>query len=84
MPINPHCPGQDLRNWKPEDIAEVPCPHCGASVEIWKDEPVRTCTSCRQPVPNPRIRGGCAQWCPHSKDCQIAKRVLTPPQPPTP
>ena len=32
------CPGQDMRFWKPEDIFEAPCPHCGARMEFWKDD----------------------------------------------
>ena len=24
-----HCPGQDQRYWKPEDIFDVLCPRCG-------------------------------------------------------
>ena len=30
-----------MRYWKPEDIFTAPCPHCGAEIEFWKDEPVR-------------------------------------------
>ena len=81
-----HCPGQDLRTWKPEDIIEVPCPTCGNPVEIWKDEPVRTCRLCHNPVPNPRMNRGCAQWCSHSKECQASTTVnpeISPTPPPT-
>ncbi len=66
-----HCPGQDLRTWKPEDICDVPCPTCGNLVEIWKDEPVRTCPKCHQPVPHPRLNRGCLQWCVRAKDCRL-------------
>ena len=68
----PRCPGQDLRFWKPEDIYDVPCPWCQEEIEFWKDEPVRTCPSCRQAVPNPRINLGCAEWCLHAKECLSA------------
>lgn len=77
-----HCPGQDQRQWKPEDIAEVPCPRCGAAVEIWKDEPLRHCPQCKAAVRNPKIDPGCALWCTHAKECQIAPR--TPPTPTSP
>jgi hypothetical protein len=43
-----HCPGQDMRYWKPEDICTVPCPHCGVEIEFWKDEPLRLCSACRK------------------------------------
>ena len=33
-----------MRYWKPEDIFTVACPHCGAEIEFWKDEPVRQCS----------------------------------------
>jgi predicted RNA-binding Zn-ribbon protein involved in translation (DUF1610 family) len=65
----PRCPGQDQRYWKPEDIAELLCPACGQSVEIWKDEPARACPKCGTMVRNPRLDPACAQWCPHAKDC---------------
>lgn len=63
------CPGQDPQRWKPEDIADVPCPHCGVLVEIWKDEPLRTCPACKGNVPNPRLDMGCAAWCASAKEC---------------
>lgn len=63
------CPGQDQRNWQPEDIMEVPCPRCRALVEIWKDEPVRLCPQCQTPVRNPRLNPGCAKWCSKAAEC---------------
>lgn len=32
--------------WRPEDVYEVNCPHCRASVEFFKDDPGRKCASC--------------------------------------
>jgi hypothetical protein len=50
---DPKCPGQDQRFWKPQDIFDVICPHCGHEIEFWKDEPVRNCDECKRPVCNP-------------------------------
>jgi len=68
MPID-RCPGQDKRFWKPDDIFESPCPHCGAMIEFWKDEPRRRCRSCGQTAPNPKFDLGCATWCPYAAAC---------------
>jgi predicted amidophosphoribosyltransferase len=58
-----------MRNWKPEDIFTVACPHCQAEIEFWKDEPVRLCSACRKEVRNPRIDQGCTEWCKHGPQC---------------
>jgi hypothetical protein len=63
------CPGQDQRYWKPEDIFFAPCPACGAQIEFWKDEPLRTCPGCQRGVRNPRLDLGCADHCKHGPDC---------------
>ena len=67
--MDEHCPGTDMRYWKPEDIACIPCPVCGAEVEIWKDEPMRHCPSCKQPVRNPRMPADCENWCSLALHC---------------
>jgi putative nucleotidyltransferase with HDIG domain len=64
-----NCPGQDKRFWRPEDIFEAPCPHCGAAVEFWKDDPQRRCRQCSRFVRNPKIDLGCAKWCKYAKEC---------------
>jgi hypothetical protein len=66
----PHCPGQDMRFWKPEDIYNVDCPFCQTAIEFWKDEPMRICPECKNPVPNPKIDSGCQDWCNSKGDCQ--------------
>jgi hypothetical protein len=66
----PHCPGQDMRFWKPKDIFDVRCPYCGAEIEFWKDDPLRYCPGCGETVSNPRIDLGCAKWCKYVKECQ--------------
>ena len=64
-----HCPGQDQRYWKPEDIFQVACPLCGEEIEFWKDEPVRICSGCKREVRNPRLDLACAKWCKESDKC---------------
>ncbi len=71
----PRCPGQDMRNWRPEDIFDVACPACSAEIEFWKDEPFRICTSCGMEVQNPRLDFGCAKWCKFAEQCVGAERA---------
>ena len=70
-----NCPGQDTRNWKSDDIFEVPCPACGRDVELFKDESSRRCSACGQRVGNPRLDLGCAAHCPHGAECLAAGGV---------
>lgn len=63
------CPGQDTAFWRPGDIYEVPCSHCGAEIEFFKDDASRRCIGCGGRVQNPRFNLGCAQWCEHAKEC---------------
>ena len=48
-----HCPGQDLRYWKLDDIYELDCVHCGARIEFFKDDPRRLCKACGKRMLNP-------------------------------
>jgi len=72
-----HCPGQDLRFWKPQDIFERDCPNCGTKIEFWKDDISRRCPKCAQKTANPAFDFGCAQWCSYAKEClgDIAKQT---------
>jgi hypothetical protein len=63
------CPGQDTRYWKPGDIFEAPCPHCGHTVEFFKDESTRKCRQCHRLVTNPRMDFGCAAYCKYAEQC---------------
>jgi len=63
------CPGQDQRYWKPDDIFEVNCTHCGNPIEFFKDEPKLKCRQCRHVVINPKIDLGCAEWCQYAEQC---------------
>jgi len=63
------CPGQDRRNWKPEDIFEHECPHCGATVEFWKTDAKSKCPGCRKTILNPKFNLGCALWCAYAEQC---------------
>lgn len=65
----PSCPGQDLRYWKPEDLFESPCAHCGESLEFFKDDLQRKCPHCGEMTVNPRNDMACAAWCKHAKEC---------------
>lgn len=75
----PRCPGQDTRFWKPEDVFELSCPHCGGGLEFFKDEPSLPCPACGKEVRNPKIDLGCAKWCKFAEDClgQMAKATDT-------
>lgn len=76
------CPGQDRTFWKPEDIFDYPCPHCGQSIEFWKDDIVLRCHQCKQLVTNPRFNPGCAAWCSYAEKClgEVAKDIKAQPQ----
>ena len=63
------CPGQDTRYWKPGDIFEAPCPHCGHAIEFFKDESTRKCRGCHRLVTNPRMDFGCAAYCKYAEQC---------------
>ncbi len=63
------CPGQDTRFWKPEDIFELQCSHCGNTVEFFKNDGFRRCDHCGSRVVNPNISIGCALWCKQAKEC---------------
>lgn len=63
------CPGQNLQNWRFDDIFEVHCPHCRAGLEFWKDEPMLLCRNCGAEVRNPRLDLGCAKWCKYADKC---------------
>ncbi len=63
------CPGQDMRQWRPEDIFNVICPFCGKKNEFFKDDAILFCHTCRGEIKNPKIFKGCAEWCSRSEEC---------------
>ena len=63
------CPGQDWRYWTGELASEVPCPECGALVELFRDESFGRCRRCGHRFSNPGADFGCAQWCSLAKEC---------------
>jgi hypothetical protein len=63
------CPGQDRRYWTEDAVFEVPCPKCGASIELFKDESSGRCPNCACKVRNPKISFDCAQWCAYAEEC---------------
>ncbi len=74
-----HCPGQDLRYWKLDDIYEIICVHCGTLIEFFKDDPRRLCKACGKLMLNPRNDMSCAEWCKHAKQC-LASLGADPPE----
>ncbi|MBN2468492.1 MAG: HD domain-containing protein [Deltaproteobacteria bacterium] len=63
------CPGQDTRYWKGDAVVEVPCPQCGKKEELFKDEPVRTCTDCGHRIVHPNLDVSCAAYCRFAEQC---------------
>jgi hypothetical protein len=63
------CPGQDRGYWTADAVFEIPCPQCGASVEVFKDEGTARCTHCGHRFPNPGVQIGCAEWCALAQEC---------------
>jgi hypothetical protein len=60
------CPGSnEIRKPKPEDI---PCRHCGKTIEVWSDETETKCRYCGKM--NSRLVGPtCIDWCAFAKEC---------------
>ena len=63
------CPGQDMQYWKPGAIFEEKCPHCGQTVEFFKDDTARKCGQCGHRFVNPQMDFGCAAYCPYAEQC---------------
>jgi len=63
------CPGQDSRYWSGEAVFESTCPHCGQTVEFFKDDSQRTCRACGHKLLNPKMDFGCASYCPYAEQC---------------
>lgn len=64
-----NCPGQNSQYWKPEDIFEIACAHCGQAVEFFKTDGTRRCAYCGNRLVNPKVSLGCARWCKQAKEC---------------
>jgi hypothetical protein len=58
-----------MRYWKPGDIFDVDCPHCGNKVEFFKDEATRHCVRCKNKIINPRMNFSCAGYCQFAEQC---------------
>ena len=58
-----------MRYWTGDAAFEVPCPKCGTTVEIFKDESSGRCPKCRHRFKNPRTDFRCAEWCEHAAEC---------------
>jgi hypothetical protein len=55
------CPGQDTRFRRPDDITEVACDACGATIEFFQDDETRDCPGCGRRVANPQASPGDAE-----------------------
>ncbi len=51
------------------------CEHCGTEVEIWTDEVMGTCPSCRHVIVKNNSQS-CLEWCAYAKEC-IGEGVYT-------
>ena len=63
------CPGQDTQFWGYGAIFEADCPDCGATVEFFKDDTMRTCPGCGKRLANPKLDFGCASYCQFADAC---------------
>ena len=72
------CPGQDPRFWKPDDVFQVACFHCGQSIEFFKDDLRRRCRQCGNYTVNPRNDLGCAKWCKFGPECLAQVGAMAP------
>ena len=63
------CPGQDRGYWSGDPVREVPCPECGAAVEIFRDEGAGHCLRCGHEFFALQADFDCAQWCSVAKEC---------------
>ena len=59
------CPGQENRNLA---VSILPCPKCGAEVEIFSDETRVRCQKCGERVCR-ESTPSCYQWCKSARDC---------------
>ena len=73
------CPGQDSRRWRPEDVYEHKCVHCGSPIEFFKDDLRRRCPQCRKYTVNPTNDLGCAKWCKFGSEC-LSQLGMSAPQ----
>jgi endogenous inhibitor of DNA gyrase (YacG/DUF329 family) len=55
--------------WNKEDIFELDCPSCGASVEFLKTDRFMICPKCQIPIKNDDLDLGCAGRCPNASAC---------------
>lgn len=71
MALYKGCPGANIfKDVKPEYIE---CPYCHAEIEIWSDELLARCPSCRRIVA--RQRGAsCIDWCKYAAECIGAQK----------
>ncbi len=74
------CPGQDCRYWKPDDVFQAKCNHCGRLIEFFKDDLRRKCPYCKKLTVNPKNDLGCAKWCKSGGECLAQLGMRSPPE----
>ncbi len=60
-----HCPGQDSRKVRPENIV---CAYCGHLTEIFSDEITVVCPRCENSIYQERLPT-CLDWCQAARQC---------------
>jgi hypothetical protein len=58
-----------MKYWKASAIFDAQCPKCNTTVEFYKDDTSRKCSSCGHRFVNPKMDFGCASYCPHAEQC---------------
>lgn len=59
----------DHTYFKPEDIENQPCSHCGQEIEFWKDDIFLICPHCQTKNTNARVGQTCLAWCKEAAAC---------------
>ncbi len=58
-----------MKYWKASAIFDAQCPKCNTTVEFYKDDTSRKCSSCGHRFVNPKMDFGCASYCPYAEQC---------------
>jgi len=61
------CPG--IRKFVRPAPEYFKCPNCGGMVEIWSDEDVGICDTCKRELGRPE-KQSCLEWCEYADKCR--------------